>query len=844
METRTDTLRIGAFKVGSWGDMVDYVVLLNSVKEKHPNSELIAYVNYPKKEKNDSYKILEYFDFIDEVIVLDFEKHEKSFFDETFLKNFTKNFDFFYDFKGYVAKEFDGSRHIMNVNRDYEYDMMWKEHYDYPLSQHTTLLPVDFPKRTHLELACESCNLPSPKWDFFRKEINPPSRFSNLKLLEGQKWATISMGLGELTKHWGYENWKTLCDMLIAEGIYLIQVAKTGESILNEIDHLMDLSVREMFYIFSQSPINISVENGSCRIRSLVTDKPSITLFGPTDSDLYSLPNQIPIQTGRCTPCFFSNFQWFTECHREEDKEHATILGSTDSFNRICMTTITPTMVFDKVREYFDQTELYNSIHKTGVLKSVTPKIVNKKPEYVSMSEFNEKVTCVFIGDVKQKEVEGIVDIYKSYGIEKIIIINSKTYPEINKIDSLEKYSKFCLTELYKYIETEFVLVNQWDGFILNPSKFRKDFFDYDFIGAPWWFKPNSVSGNGGFSLRSRNFLIACEQVFGSFEVFDPEDTKIDENSRELKNLGMKFAPKEISKHFSVENTQYDGQFGFHDYGTQNLPKYLTKQIYKSKFHHSGDLGDVIYSLPTIKELGGGVLILSSDYDEMDIRDSMTLQKQEDLKKVLMLNDYIVQVRFSEGKPIDIDYDLNDHRMYHIQWGNGFLTPEEAEKMRKTNLTELYRRYFNIPTDSSNSSWLSVGNKISFSGKPIIINRTARYHNKYFPWKTLITEYGENMMFVGTEKEHEDFCGEFGYVDYKLTESILDLFELISGCELFIGNQSFPYSLAEGIKKPVIQETDFEGVPNCIFKRDNSYFTTSKESSSIMKIRPIIEEIV
>ena len=74
--------------------------------------------------------------------------------------------------------------------------------------------------------------------------------------------------------------------------------------------------------------------------------------------------------------------------------------------------------------------------------------------------------------------------------------------------------------------------------------------------------------------------------------------------------------------------------------------------------------------------------------------------------------------------------------------------------------------------------------------------------------------------------------------------SCIDLFELISGCELFIGNQSFPYSLAEGIKKPAIQETDFEGVPNCVFERDNAYFTTSKESSSIMKIRPIIEEIV
>ena len=189
----------------------------------------------------------------------------------------------------------------MEVTRDYEYDMMWKEHYDYPLSQHTTLLPVDFPKKTHLELACQSSNLPEPSWDFFNENIKCPSKFSNLELLKGKKWTTISMGLGELSKHWGFKNWKKLCDMLLDNGIYPIQIAKSGESILNEIDSVIDLNVKEMFYIFSQAPLNISVENGSCRIRSLVTDKPSITLFGPTDHNLYSLPNQIPIKTNSGT---------------------------------------------------------------------------------------------------------------------------------------------------------------------------------------------------------------------------------------------------------------------------------------------------------------------------------------------------------------------------------------------------------------------------------------------------------------------------------------------------------------------------------------------------------------
>ena len=75
----------------------------------------------------------------------------------------------------------------------------------------------------------------------------------------------------------------------------------------------------------------------------------------------------------------------------------------------------------------------------------------------------------------------------------------------IQKINSNYEYSKFILKELDNYFETDFVLVFQWDGFILNPDVWLYNFLNYDYIGAPWFHSGlQDIGGNGGFSLRSK----------------------------------------------------------------------------------------------------------------------------------------------------------------------------------------------------------------------------------------------------------------------------------------------------------------------------------------------------
>ncbi|MCL5990582.1 MAG: hypothetical protein M1419_00570 [Bacteroidetes bacterium] len=154
----------------------------------------------------------------------------------------------------------------------------------------------------------------------------------------------------------------------------------------------------------------------------------------------------------------------------------------------------------------------------------------------------------------------------------------------INKINSVSEYSVFILQELYKYIETDYCLIIQWDGFILNPEAWSDEFLQYDYIGAPWSdaimngiFKRDGYTdsyrvGNGGFSLRSKKLLellptsIPINWAFINRGWYYCEDLVICKQYRDkLEAQGIKFAPVELASKFSVEDGIYEGQFGFHN---------------------------------------------------------------------------------------------------------------------------------------------------------------------------------------------------------------------------------------------------------------------------------------
>jgi len=85
---------------------------------------------------------------------------------------------------------------------------------------------------------------------------------------------------------------------------------------------------------------------------------------------------------------------------------------------------------------------------------------------------------------------------------------NAYKHIESNLVTSIVGYNEICIKHLYDMIATDFCLIVQWDGFIINHDLWRDEFLNYDYIGAPW---DHAISknriGNCGFSLRSKKFL-------------------------------------------------------------------------------------------------------------------------------------------------------------------------------------------------------------------------------------------------------------------------------------------------------------------------------------------------
>ena len=147
---------------------------------------------------------------------------------------------------------------------------------------------------------------------------------------------------------------------------------------------------------------------------------------------------------------------------------------------------------------------------------------------------------------------------------------------------SYQQYSLFVMYCLHIYIKTKHCLIVQDDGWVINGKNWKDEYYDYDYIGAPahagykdgnlyysfsWQNVENPlVVQNGGFSLRSKRFLrcLAKRGLMYTFFTMQPmvnEDVQLCTFMRpKLEKMGMKFAPLELAREFSLE---YAGP-GFH----------------------------------------------------------------------------------------------------------------------------------------------------------------------------------------------------------------------------------------------------------------------------------------
>jgi len=215
-----------------------------------------------------------------------------------------------------------------------------------------------------------------------------------------------------------------------------------------------------------------------------------------------------------------------------------------------------------------------------------------------------------------------------------------------------------------------------------------------------------------------------------------------------------------------------------------------------------GKIGDLIYGLAAIKSLGGGILELVNRPKRYDFYSPETMMRH--IGELASHQPYINSVRLG-NQPNNID--LESFR----------------RKRRVSNLAESILLGVN-PDPNARQALLSPWLVVPPAKKAqVVINRSPRYHNDVFPWNRVMAKYKTEAIFVGLDGEYRDFVDHYGYLPRIKTQNVWEVARLISGCELFVGNQSSSYALAEGMKKNTVQEV-CRWCPDCIFQRPNAIY--------------------
>ena len=446
------------------------------------------------------------------------------------------------------------------------------------------------------------------------------------------------------------------------------------------------------------------------------------------------------------------------------------------------------------------------------------------------------RVTLVVV-DTGDKKILGARAMEKcleqtTFGAVKFLT-DDLSYPhavKIRKLKDIEDYSNFVIRELWQHVDTTHVLIAQWDGHTTNGAAWTDAFLDYDYIGAPWEGN-GGVVGNGGYSLRSRRFLEIASRMEPGVSAH-PEDAFCSYKHRQtFEAMGLKFAPTALARRFAFEGRKYSGvewgsdgrpynsAFGFHSY-LSKLPDSVDAPLV---YHHSGDAGDLVYSLATAKALGGGTYFLSAHclhpYPKAPKCCADGMAFWENCAPLVRRQSYIWNCQPTTHTPDSAAVDFNAFRRAYQRGG----------LQNWMSLLALHGMPFGVdfPRDAIVEPWLECDDPVVVPDRPIVVSNTGRYLNMDFPWWSLCRRYGSQMVFIGTEHEHALFQALVPDIPipHNRTANLWEVAGVIQGAKCCVMNQSAPLAIAHGLGKRVLV-SEWPANANCHLNRgaDAVYF--------------------
>ncbi|RYY38231.1 MAG: hypothetical protein EOO08_15535 [Chitinophagaceae bacterium] len=231
-------------------------------------------------------------------------------------------------------------------------------------------------------------------------------------------------------------------------------------------------------------------------------------------------------------------------------------------------------------------------------------------------------------------------------------------------------------------------------------------------------------------------------------------------------------------------------------------------------FRHGGNAGDVIYALPALRALADGrpaTLWLEVDrpadyhFSVKHVMGNVMMNQKmvEMLQPLLAAQSYITECAPYAGGKVDAELDA-------FRGGHIFL---DRHHIARWNFL-----LYGINTDLG-KPWLEAEADAALANT-IVLARSGRYHMPGIRYDFL-NDYGD-ILFVGVHEEYEAMKRVLPRLQFRPVADFLELAQVIAGSRFFIGNQSFPFSIAEGLKVKRLLEVDIN-VPNVIVEGANGY---------------------
>ena len=213
-----------------------------------------------------------------------------------------------------------------------------------------------------------------------------------------------------------------------------------------------------------------------------------------------------------------------------------------------------------------------------------------------------------------------------------------------------------------------------------------------------------------------------------------------------------------------------------------------------NRVFHSGDLGDLVYAMPIFRALDPCEVWI----DDRPWTAKILGPRFEAIKPLLESQPYVASVH--AGTPHVTHFDVSTFRDGGHPFGE--------------RLSDIQAKWLKV--EISHEPWISVGPSKATRGR-VVVHRSPRYNNPFFPWAKVAAHYGDALLAVGSPQEVSalsEACGRG--IEHLATGNFLELAEAIAGADRFIGNQSSPCAVAVGLGVPYVQETCI-WTPDCLF---------------------------